>query len=521
MKRAVLAAILCAGLASSVSWAQTPPAPVPTAPAARPIPPQTALANLQATRQYYSLLIGGPTPNIAGLTLFMTMMPKGGDLHHHFSGAVYAETFIDWLKLKNYCIWRADNTDPKAAKFSIGDLAKLSDDAKTNCFDADTVRLAANNGFYRDLLSTWSDKDFYNHPHNVTAPDQHFFDTFFFFGAVSGADYHKGLLELKRRAIAENVQYIETMMLRSPIPQIANEDLVAPLVNLAPDAGDDDVQKALAPIYDFLAADPDTQKSIEQFAKDLEAAADGIDDGDFKARFQTFIVRNDTRAHVFASLYAAFAEAHAGGKVVGVNIVAPENWAVSMGDYSLHMRMFAFLKKKFPEVKLSLHAGELALGMVPPEGLQSHIREAVEVAGAQRIGHGVDIAHERDAPGLMRLMRERKIAVEINLTSNEFILGIKNEAHPLMLYRPANVPYVISTDDAGVSRNNLSGEYVLFASRYRPSYDVVKETVMNSIRFSFLSDADKANELKNLAARFTAFEAKARDLANGLPGATP
>ena len=52
-------------------------------------------------------------------------------------------------------------------------------------------------------------------------------------------------------------------------------------------------------------------------------------------------------------------------------------------------------------------ARELALGMVPPEGLQSHIREAVEVAGAQRIGHGVDIAHERDSTGLLRLMREQ------------------------------------------------------------------------------------------------------------------
>ena len=44
---------------------------------------------------------------------------------------------------------------------------------------------------------------------------------------------------------------------------------------------------------------------------------------------------------------------------------------------------------------LSETARELALGMVPPEGLQSHIREAVEAAGAQRIGHGGDIAHEQ------------------------------------------------------------------------------------------------------------------------------
>jgi adenosine deaminase len=190
-----------------------------------------------------------------------------------------------------------------------------------------------------------------------------------------------------------------------------------------------------------------------------------------------------------------------------------------MRDYSLHMRLFAFLRQKFPKVRLSLHAGELALGMVPPEGLQSHIREAVEIAGASRIGHGMDVAHERDASGLLRLMREKKVAVEINLTSNEFILGVKGEAHPLMLYRHAGVPFVISTDDAGVSRNNLSGEYVLYASRYKPTYDALKETVFNSIRFSFLSDAEKTAELKKLTQRFAVFEARMADLAKGLPGA--
>jgi adenosine deaminase len=181
------------------------------------------------------------------------------------------------------------------------------------------------------------------------------------------------------------------------------------------------------------------------------------------------------------------------------------------------MRMFAFLKQKHPAVRLSLHAGELTLGMVPPEGLQSHIREAVEIAGAERIGHGVDIVYERDALGLLRTMRERGVAVEINLTSNAFILGVKNESHPVQVYRQQSVPFVISTDDPGVSRNNLSGEYMLYVSRYRPSYDALKETVFNSIRYSFLSDAEKAAELKGLAQRFAVFEARARELASGAP----
>jgi adenosine deaminase/adenosine deaminase CECR1 len=54
---------------------------------------------------------------------------------------------------------------------------------------------------------------------------------------------------------------------------------------------------------------------------------------------------------------------------------------------------------------------------------------------------------------------------------------------------------------------------VLYTSRYKPSYDALKETVFNSIRYSFLSEAEKAAELKGLTQRFAAFEAKVRELA--------
>jgi adenosine deaminase/adenosine deaminase CECR1 len=150
--------------------------------------------------------------------------------------------------------------------------------------------------------------------------------------------------------------------------------------------------------------------------------------------------------------------------------------------------------------------------MVPPEGLTFHIREAIDVAGANRIGHGIDLAHETDAIGIMKEMRERGIPVEINLSSNEFILGVKDESHPVTLYRKYGVPFVLSTDDAGVSRNNLSGEYVLFASRYKTDYAEVKKLSYDSLRYSFLSDADKKRLLKALDRRFAKFEAEIADL---------
>src|SRR5262245_4649957 len=40
----------------------------------------------------------------AGLAAFLMAMPKGGDLHNHLSGAVYAETYLTWGLADNDCI---------------------------------------------------------------------------------------------------------------------------------------------------------------------------------------------------------------------------------------------------------------------------------------------------------------------------------------------------------------------------------------------------------------------------------
>ena len=130
-----------------------------------------------------------------------------------------------------------------------------------------------------------------------------------------------------------------------------------------------------------------------------------------------------------------------------------------MADYTLHMQMIAALRPFYPHVPVTLHAGELAPGLVPPEGLRFHIRQAIAIAGAQRIGHGVDVMYEDQPYELLKTMADRHILVEINLTSNDVILGIQGKDHPLPLYRKYGVPVALSTDDEGVSRIDLTHEY--------------------------------------------------------------
>ena len=102
-----------------------------------------------------------------------------------------------------------------------------------------------------------------------------------------------------------------------------------------------------------------------------------------------------------------------------------------MADYAEHMRMVAFLRPLYPNVHVSLHAGELAPGLVPPEGLCCHVRLAVEQALADRIGHGVDVMYEDRPYDLLKDMADKGVLVETNLTSNKVILGVEGKTTPL------------------------------------------------------------------------------------------
>ncbi len=201
------------------------------------------------------------------------------------------------------------------------------------------------------------------------------------------------------------------------------------------------------------------------------------------------MLREQPPANVFAQMVFAFELAKADVRVVGLNMVQPEDGYLSMRDYALHMRMLDALHALYASTHISLHAGELAPGLVPPEGLRFHIRSAVETAHAERIGHGVDVMYEDRAPQLLKELADRHVLVEINLTSNDVILGISGPNHPLPDYLRAGVPLSLSTDDEGVSRIDLTHEYVRAAETYALNYPQLKQMARASIEHSFLPGA--------------------------------
>lgn len=451
--------------------------------------------NYELTTEFYHSIVGPQQPDIAKLNLFFTRMPKGGDLHNHYSGSIYAETYLDWVQKKG---WLIDECT----------LQIVKTESEGSCKQLTVPFLKSDASAYRKLLSLWSDKDFGNHIHMTPPPDQKFFNTFGFFGPIEDDFIPTGLRILKQRALAENVNYIETMLSQVGVnsDQYFTKDESSKInAELTNALSQENTDLVLEQIVDRLVSKEGFNSTVDRFVESVQRNHQGIDDEDFMMRYQTYAVRVLEPLSVFTDLLSGYMAAERSPLVVGVNIVAPENNTVALRDYTLHMRMYNYLLRKYPNVNRALHAGELTLGMVRPKNLNFHIRQALEIAQAQRIGHGVDLPYEDNSVNLLAALKSGSV-IEINLTSNQFILGVEGNQHPYLIYASYGVPLVISTDDSGVSRNNLSNEYMLLASRYQPAYARIKEYVYNSIEYSFLDKRNKQKKLTQLNREFERFE---------------
>jgi adenosine deaminase len=200
------------------------------------------------------------------------------------------------------------------------------------------------------------------------------------------------------------------------------------------------------------------------------------------------VTRTGPPGEVFAQMLFTALLSEADPRVAGLNFVSPEDNPNALADYTLQMRMLDYLHGVMA-ANVSLHAGELTLGLVPPAALRFHIREAVELGHAKRIGHGVDVMYETDPLGLLREMSERRVAVEINLTSNDQILGVRGAEHPFPVYRAAGVPTVISTDDEGIERIDRTHELQRAVSEFGLSWPALVGLERNTLEYAFVAGA--------------------------------
>ncbi len=140
-------------------------------------------------------------------------------------------------------------------------------------------------------------------------------------------------------------------------------------------------------------------------------------------------------------------------------------------------------------LRLTAHAGETA----GPES----IRRAVELLGAERIGHGLTAIQ---APEVMALLRDRRIPLEVCPTSNVATGLVKRfEDHPLPRFLEAGLAVTLNSDDPAMFGTSLQKEFERSAKAFSWTREQIVQLCENAMRFSFLRDEEKAPLLKELA----------------------
>ncbi|HYY41917.1 MAG TPA: hypothetical protein VE775_04230, partial [Pyrinomonadaceae bacterium] len=146
----------------------------------------------QRTARHFETLRKSPPQMLA----FLLQMPKGGDLHSHLSGAVYAESFIQWAADKGLCVQQMTMT------LSFPPCRQ----------DAGQVEASAalrSGLLYRQMIDAWSMRYWQFSGQNG---HDHFFDTFGKFGAATVGQTGAMLAEVAERAARGHVSYLELML---------------------------------------------------------------------------------------------------------------------------------------------------------------------------------------------------------------------------------------------------------------------------------------------------------------------
>jgi adenosine deaminase len=431
---------------------------------------QSSATAEQRTARYFKSIRQQPSLQLA----FLGEMPKGGDLHVHLSGALYAENLIDYAVGDNLCVDRTTS-------FLI---APPCDDSCEKYTSKPPIRCAyGDHVLYNSIVDAWSMRNW--EPGEESGHD-HFFATFDKFSLATRNHTGDALAEAALRAAEDHLQYLELM---HTADSVQSGQLGAKL------GWDDDFARMRDKLLSYGLKDIVTATSRrldDDESKMRSALKCGTPESnpgcDVRVRYLYQVLRGLPREMVFAQILLGFELAQTDSRFVGLNLVMPEDWYVPMHDFDLHMKMLDYLHGLYPKIHISLHAGELAMGLVPPEGLRFHIRESVERGHAERIGHGVDVMNEDHPLELLHEMAKGNILIEICLTSNDVILGVRGDAHPLPVYLRYGVPVALATDDEGVSRSDLTHEYLRAVQTYDfLGYTDLKRMARMSLEHSFLA----------------------------------
>lgn len=218
----------------------------------------------------------------------------------------------------------------------------------------------------------------------------------------------------------------------------------------------------------------------------IESVLGGIEDAEEKYDIRGNVILSCMR---FMSADRAFEVVEAGKKYLSKGVVAIDLCAAEGEGFCRKFIEPLALAREYG-YRVTIHAGETGIG--------KNVLEAVELLGAERIGHGVFI---KDCTEAYNIVKDKAITLEMCPTSNiqtKAIDTFKN--HPIYDFYNDGIKVTVNTDNRTVSNTNMTKECDILAREFNITVEEYKEIYLNSVEAAFV-DLETKERLKKYVER--------------------
>ncbi|MCM3567314.1 adenosine deaminase [Neobacillus mesonae] len=180
------------------------------------------------------------------------------------------------------------------------------------------------------------------------------------------------------------------------------------------------------------------------------------------------------------SVESAFEVVEKGKKFLGKGAAAIDLCASEEEGFCKRFVEPILLAKEYG-YRVTIHAGETGIG--------KNVLEAVELLGAERIGHGVFI---KDCAEAYKIVKERQVVLEMCPTSNVQTKAVHQYAeHPIYKFHQDGIKVTINTDNRTVSDTTMAKEINLVNKEFNLSEEDYRQMYVNGVEASFADQETK------------------------------
>lgn len=209
----------------------------------------------------------------------------------------------------------------------------------------------------------------------------------------------------------------------------------------------------------------------------IESVIDGLREAEGRFDIRGNLILSCLRHHSIDSVYEVI---NVGKKYIGKGVVAIDLAGGELEGFAYNY-IEAIKKAKEEGFRITIHAGETGFGQ--------NVIEAIELLGAERIGHGVFIKNHEEA---YKLVKEKRVTLEMCPKSNidtKAVCGYEN--HPIYIFHKDGIMVNLSTDNRTVSNVDLTTECENIGSKFNMTMEEYKEIYLNSINACFCTEQIK------------------------------